>query len=290
MNFLGSEIAVPLLQDARIVILPVPYEQTTSYGKGTKDGPEAIIEASPNLEFYDEQLDMEPWRVGVHTAPRINCNQSQEEVFQDILNTVSKLVGQGKLVITLGGEHSVTFPAFKGVSEHWTDLSVVQLDAHSDLRDKYKGSSFSHACVMRRVWEINNRITGIGIRSQSVEEKNFIQENNIDIIYAHEIRSNGWNDKILKNVSSNVYLTFDVDYFDPSIMPATGTPEPGGFMWYETLEFIKKLFVEKNVVAIDVVELCPNRNHVHAHFTIARLIYKMIGFYASGRKDGDEKS
>jgi agmatinase len=290
MNFLGSEIAVPLLQDARVVILPVPYEQTTSYGKGTKDGPEAIIEASPNLEFYDEQLDMEPWRVGVHTAPRINCNQSQEEVFQDILNTVSKLVGQGKLVITLGGEHSVTFPAFKGVSEHWTDLSVVQLDAHSDLRDKYEGSSFSHACVMRRIWEINNRITGIGIRSQSVEEKNFIQENNIDIIYAHEIRSNGWNDKILKNVSSNVYLTFDVDYFDPSIMPATGTPEPGGFMWYETLDFIKKLFIEKNVVAIDVVELSPNRNHVHAHFTIARLIYKMIGFYASGRKDGDEKS
>ena len=290
MNFLGSEIAVPLLQDARIVILPVPYEQTTSYGKGTKDGPKAIIEASPNLEFYDEQLDMEPWRVGVHTAPKINCNRKREDVFEDISKTVSGLAGQGKLVITLGGEHSVTIPAFKGVSEHWTDLSVVQLDAHSDLRDKYEGSSFNHACVMRRIWEINNRITGIGIRSQSVEERDFIKENDIDNIYAHEIRSNGWDDNILQNVSSNVYLTFDVDYFDPSIMPATGTPEPGGLMWYETLEFIKKLFSEKNVVAIDVVELSPNRNHVHAHFTIARLIYKMIGFYASGGKDGDEKS
>jgi agmatinase len=193
-------------------------------------------------------------------------------------------------VITIGGEHSITFPAFQGVSGHWKDLSVVQFDAHSDLRDTYEGSPFSHACVMRRVWEINNRITGIGIRSQSVEEKKFISENNIDIIYAHEIRSNGWKDDIFKNVSSNVYLTFDVDYFDPSIIPATGTPEPGGFFWYESLELIRKLFIEKNVVAVDVVELSPNRNHVHAHFTIARLIYKIIGFYASGRKDEDEKS
>jgi agmatinase len=289
MNFLGSEIAVPLLQNANVVILPVPYEQTTSYGKGTKDGPEAIIEASPNLEFYDEQLDVEPWRVGVFTAPIINCNRNRDKVFQDISKTVSKLAGQGKLVITLGGEHSITFPAFQGISDHWADLSVVQLDAHSDLRDQYEGSSFSHACVMRRIWEINNRITGIGIRSQSVEEKNFIKENDIDIIYAHEIRSKGWNVSILQNVSSNVYLTFDVDYFDPSIMPATGTPEPGGFLWYETLEFLKKLFAEKNVVAIDVVELSPNKNHTHAHFTIARLIYKMIGFYVLGRKDGNEK-
>ena len=290
MIYLDQEIACRQRKDAQVVILPVPYEQTTCYGKGTKNGPDAIMAASPHLEFYDEQLDSEPWKLGIYTESHVDCNNSREEVFNDITKMVSDIVREGKLAITLGGEHSISFPAFKGVNEHFSDISVVQLDAHSDLRDSYEGSAFSHACAMRRIWEVNEKITGIGIRSQCIEEKNFIRENDVNIIYAHELRSGGWNENILDRVSSNVYLTFDVDYFDPAIMPATGTPVPGGFMWYETLDFLKKLFTERNVVAVDVVELSPDKHHVHADFTIAQLIYKMIGFYMLAGKERDEKS
>lgn len=290
MNYLGPDIAARFPEDANVIILPVPYEESTSYGKGTKNGPQAIITASPNLEFYDEVLDAEPWRTGVYTEPAIDCNRDRNYIFENTTRRVNEFVRQGKLVITLGGEHSISYPAYQGVHDQFDNLSVLQLDAHSDLRDSYNGSPYSHACVMRRIWEVNKNITGVGIRSQSVEERSFIKESNIDIVYAHNVRAKGWPDKILDRILPNVYLTFDVDFFDPSVIPATGTPEPGGFLWYETLDFLKRVFDRKNVVAIDVVELSPNKNHIHADFTIARLIYKMIGFYCTGRKASDEKS
>ncbi len=290
MMYLGPEVSVKSPQEAGVIILPVPYEESTSYGQGTANGPRAIIEASPNLEFYDEQLDSEPWKSGVYTAPAIDCTKDRADVFDDITARVSEFVRQGKFVISLGGEHSISFPAYMGVHDQLEGISIVQLDAHSDLRDKYDGSEYSHACVMRRIWEVNNNITGIGIRSQCVEEREFIKKNNVHINYAHDIKANGWNAHMLDSLCDNVYLTIDVDFFDPSVIPATGTPEPGGFLWYETLDFIKRVFETKNVVAADVVELSPNENLFYADFTVARLIYKMIGFYRAGRKGFNEKS
>jgi agmatinase len=284
MNFLGPENCSNDIRNAGVVILPVPYEFTTSYGKGTRKGPEAIIAASPYLEFYDEELDSEPWLEGVYTDSIINCAGRPEQILSEISARVNGLIRQEKLVITLGGEHSVTLGAYQGVHPECKDISILQLDAHSDLRDSYEKSRFSHACVMRRIWELNRDITGVGIRSQSIEEREFVRENKIKMIYAHQIREKGFEDHIIGRLCDSVYLTIDVDFFDPSIMPSTGTPEPGGFYWNETLNFLNRLFEEKNIIGIDVVELSPNKYHAHADFMIAKLIYKLIGFYSFSRR------
>ena len=289
MIFLGDENSVAEPGSARVIILPVPYEHSTSYGKGAESGPKAIIEASPYLEFYDEELDSEPWTEGVYTAPAIDCTGSPEKVMDKISAGLAEFETSKKLIIALGGEHSVTFGLYRHYHQKYTELSVLQLDAHSDLRDSYEGSPFSHACVMRRVWELNRNIVAIGIRSQSREEREFVVKNNINMHYAYQIHKQGMNERIIDSLSSNVYLTIDVDFFDPNVIPATGTPEPGGMLWYETLDFLKKLFSRKNVVGIDVVELSPHPSHSHADFTVAKLIYKLIGYYCSTRKAFNEK-
>lgn len=290
MTFLGYENSVTDPESARVIILPVPFEHSTSYGKGTESGPQAIIDASPYLEFYDEELDNEPWLNGVFTAPAVECTGKPEQVMDKITAGVAQYDDDRKLIIALGGEHSVTFGLYRHYHDKYKDLSILQLDAHSDLRDIYEGSAYSHACVMRRVWELNRNIVSVGIRSQCREERDFVVDHNIKMHYAHQIAKNGLNASIIEQLSSNVYLTIDVDFFDPNVIPATGTPEPGGMLWYETLEFLKILFQTKNVVGIDVVELSPHPGHSHADFTVAKLVYKLIGYYFSSGDRGYEKS
>jgi len=276
MNFFDEDIPQIDFDHSRVVLFPVPYEHTTSYGKGTSEGPEAIIKAGPYLEFYDDQFDCEPWKMGVFTAPPADSHPDPE-VFQQLLyEQTAGLLNKNKFIIALGGEHAISFGLFRAHHERFRNLSVLQLDAHSDLRDSYQGSSWSHASVMRRIWELNRKIVPVGIRSQCREERAFVKENRIPVLYAHEIRKEGFGSNVIERLDDNVYLTIDVDFFDPSIMPSTGTPEPGGFLWYETIEFLTVLFFHKNVVGIDIVELSPVSGIPHPDFMVAKLVYKLL--------------
>lgn len=278
MNFLGIETKYSNYTKSQSLILPVPYEQTTSYGSGTKNGPQAILDASAYVELYDEELEGEVYRSGIHTAPALSLSGEVTRDFDTITSAVSKYLADDKFIVSLGGEHSISFPIFKAFNEYFENISILQLDAHSDLRDSYEDSIYSHAAVMRRIYEVNRNIVQVGIRSQSVEEAEFIRERKIHTHYAHQIRRSGFNSEILDPLNNNVYLTIDIDFFDPSIIPATGTPEPGGFLWYETLAFLRELFKRKNVVGFDVVELSPIKGLTHPDFFSAKLIHKLLGY------------
>ena len=277
MRFLQGEIPEYSYEQARIVVLPLGYEKTTSYAKGTANGPQAVLEASPYLEIYDEELDAEPFRKGIFTLPQPEFKNNPGQDFETITKTVLPLKKNKKFVISIGGEHSITFPLFRAFHQVFSDLSIVQLDAHADLRDQYQGSPYSHACVMHRVLELTDNIVQIGIRSLSIEEAQLIRQKGIRTIFAHQMYQ-GWPDDILDALTENVYLTVDVDFFDPALMPSTGTPEPGGFFWPETMAFLRKLFAAKNIVGCDVVELSPIKGLHAPDFTIARLIHKLMGY------------
>jgi agmatinase len=276
--FLGRDNSVNGVEQAHTVVLPVPAEFSTSYGKGTANGPAAIIKASPFLEFYDEELDSEAWKSGIFTAPAVDCNVATEELMITIEKTVAAYLSQKKFVIVLGGEHSISFAVHQAVHSFFPDVSVLQFDAHSDLREEYEGSIYSHACVMHRIWQKNKNIVALGVRSQSVEERLFARQHAIDQRYAHLLYGRPFPGDILDRLTQDVYITFDVDFFDPSLVPGTGTPEPGGFFWPETVEFLHRLFQTKNVVAVDVVEHSPLSGLVHPDFLVAKLIYKIIGY------------
>lgn len=282
--FLGKEIGADRAADAQSVVLPVPAEFSTSYGKGTAQGPAAIIEASPYLEFYDEELDFEVWKNGIYTAPALACDLSPAELMASIEKTVAAYLSERKFLVVLGGEHSISFAVHQAVHSYFPGLSVLQFDAHSDLRDEYEGSRYSHACVMRRIWENNKNIVALGIRSLCVEERNFARKEGIDITYAHELYGRPFPTEIIDRLSENVYISFDVDFFDPSLIPGTGTPEPGGFFWPETLAFLHRVFQSKNVVAVDIVEHSPITGLVHPDFLLAKLTYKLIGYKAKSEQ------
>ncbi|MCB0281190.1 MAG: agmatinase [Calditrichaeota bacterium] len=276
-NFLGIEEEFSSIENSQVVIIPVPYETSTSYMGGTKEGPQAIIDASAYVELYDEEIEKESYRKGIHTVPAIKFVNDVNKDFESITKTFSAYLEMGKFPIGLGGEHSISFPIFKAFQQKFDNLSVLQLDAHSDLRESYEDSIFSHACVMKRIYGMNTNIVQVGIRSQCIEEADFIKNNNINTIYAHVLKNEGFYSSIIDKLTDNVFITIDVDYFDPSVIPSTGTPEPGGFFWDETMVFLKKVFAKKNVVGFDVVELSPLKGLVHPDFTIAKMIYKLIG-------------
>ena len=278
MNFLGIEEKYSAYETAQAVILPLPYEQTTSYMTGTAKGPRAIIDASAYVELYDEELEGEVYRGGIHTLPTPVFSGEAEADFKEISRKCAQLLKDEKFIVSLGGEHSVSFPVVRAFNAYFSKLSVLQLDAHSDLRASYEGSIYSHASVMRRIFELNRNIVQIGIRSQCHEEADFIRQNKINTLYAQPLHKTGFAPAIPEALTENVYLTIDVDFFDPSIMPATGTPEPGGFLWNETLAFLKTVFETKNVVGLDVVELSPLPGLVHPDFLSAKLIYKLLGY------------
>ena len=278
MCYLGKENSVDNPDKAQIVIIPVPVEYSTSYGKGTSAGPEAIIDASPYLEFYDEELDSEVWKLGVFTETPVKMAESPEQTLQAIRESVFHHASQNKFPVVLGGEHSISFAVHEGLRQVYPDLSVLQFDAHSDLRDTYEGTPHSHACVMRRIWEKNKNIVEVGIRSQCIEEREFIKQNNIAVYYAHQLYQADFPGQILDSLTENVFITFDTDFFDPSIMPGVGTPEPGGFLWDQTLAFMREVFKRKNVIGFDVVEFSPDKNIFHPDFLLAKFIYKLIGY------------
>jgi agmatinase len=188
--------------------------------------------------------------------------------------------------VVLGGEHSISSAVHQAFQEKYRNLSVLQLDAHSDLREEYEGSPWSHASVMRRIWEQNKKIVQVGIRAQCSEEREFTLQNKISVHYAHDLNKHGFTDALIRILDKNVFITFDVDFFDPSIMPSTGTPEPGGFFWYETLDFLRRVFRQRNVVGFDVVELSPLPDLKHPDFLTAKLVSKLIGFHFMEKRKG----
>lgn len=287
-NFLGLEGAG--WEGADVVILPVPYEATVSYQGGTRRGPAAIIEASRYIELYDQELDAEPASVGVVTLPALHLSTAgPEKAVRELREAYDRVLDAAgeRLVVLLGGEHSVSSaPALAhaarlGAGER---LSILQFDAHSDLRPEYEGSPFSHASVMARCAEAAD-IVAVGIRALTREERDRIRgAAGITTVFAEEMWDNeAWIDRALDALGDTVYITFDVDYFDPALMPATGTPEPGGPGWYPTLKLLRRVFAERNVVGVDVVELAPFPGNAAPDFLTAKLIYKMIGYRAAAR-------
>jgi agmatinase len=289
-NFLAIEDEYSSFEKSKVVILPVPYEATVSYGGGTKAGPKAILDASHYVEFYDEETKREVYRtLGIATLEPIKFgNKKDEAALEQIYQTTKELIEQNKFVITLGGEHTLSQATIAAHAEKYSDLSVVQIDAHSDLRMEYQGNKYSHASIMARVCEFLDpkRIVQVGIRAQCIEEAEFIKEKGITTMYAHEIREGKytkllkpWEDFAIEKLTEHVYVTFDVDGLDPSIMPATGTPEPNGLFWHETMSFLKKLGQKKTVVGCDVVEFAPIANLHYADITAAKIVSKMINYF-----------
>ncbi|MBM3307218.1 MAG: agmatinase [Candidatus Eisenbacteria bacterium] len=287
-EFLGLPPEAADVARARVVVLPIPYEATTTYRKGTGLGPSAILAASAQVEFFDETERDEPCFRGIHTLPPLDATGSPEEVVARIENAAATHAGAGRFVLALGGEHTVTVGAARGVARGRGPLTVVQIDAHADLRNEYEGSPLNHACVMRRLLT-DFPIVQVGIRAFSSEEDDLIRRRSITAVTAREIASSRgsypetatdapWIRRALAAVATDAaYLTVDLDGLDPSVVPAVGTPDPGGLLWYEALAFIEALFAERAVVAADVVELCPAPDSARSDYAAARLAYKIAG-------------
>ncbi len=277
-NFCGIGKDFSDYKKARAAIIPVPYEGTVTYGKGASKGPEAIIDASKNMETYDEELNKVICEIGISTLKPVKIEKMPEMVINNLYKEIKKTIEDRKFPVVLGGEHSISFGAVKAFKDKYPDLTVLQLDAHADLRDEYEGSKYSHACVMRRVLEVCPAVQ-VGIRSLSDEEAEFIKQKNIRIFYAKDIYFNSnWFDDVINRLSNNVYVTFDIDCLDPSLVPSTGTPEPGGLLWYPIIKFLRRLAQKKNIVGFDLVELSPIKDMSAPDFLAAKLIYKMIGY------------
>lgn len=266
---------------SKVALLPIAYDGTSTWKKGADKGPEAILEASQALEWYDGETDSEPFRIGIYTHDIIKEFYSPSQMVKFVQKKVSSIFAKNKFYVGVGGEHSVSIGAIYAVAEMFNNLTVVQIDAHGDLRDKYHGSKYNHACVMARAKEVAN-IVQIGIRS--FDKCELQKMNPKTTFFAEDIYNNtNWIETAIDACTDNVFLTIDLDGFDPSILPATGTPEPGGLDWFGTLKFLRKLFTDKNVVGCDVVELCPNDNSASSEFFAAKLIYKIIGYKFNGK-------
>lgn len=287
-NFLGLQKEFSLLENSKIVILSCPYEKTTTYGKGTAKGPAAILKASHYVESFDEETKKEVcFEQGIASLkPLIFGKRTGKKAIDFIYNSVKALIKVRKFVVTLGGEHSISAAAVKAHFDSYSKLdggfSLLHFDAHSDLRDEYESSKYSHACFAARVAEFTTDITQVGIRAQCIEEYNFIKQKGINTFYAFRMRNEGFDyllrEKIIDTLNKNVYITFDVDYFDPSIMPSSGTPEPNGFYWNETVSLLKDVCKKRNVLGFDVVELAPKKDYTFPDFLTAKLIYKILNY------------
>jgi agmatinase len=288
-NFLGiAEKRLYDYKNSKYVIQSVPYEHTSSYLAGSDRGPKAIIEASQFVELYDEELDKETYRsCGIATLPPIKFSKKDvdERAVALIERETTKLLNDKKYVVSFGAEHTVTFGFARAFAKKYKNLTVVQIDAHSDLRESYHNNKYSHASVMKRVHDLGLNLVQVGIRAQCTEEAQLIKSSKkINTYYAHQIRKDHtWADKAIANCTENVYLTIDADGFDPSIMPAVGTAEPNGLFWNETLEFLRKLTQKKNVVGFDIVECAPHKGSILSEYTLAKLAYRIIG-YLEGNK------
>lgn len=266
-------------QNARVLILPVAYEGGVSYGKGTGSAPQAVLDASHFLEFYDEVLDIEPYKIGISTCAPPELPKEPVQVCETIFHHISNLLDQNKFVVLVGGDHSITTGYIKAVAQRERQFSVIQFDAHSDLRPQYEDNLYSHAAVMSRVREYTQHTLQLGIRSMCVEEAQRIKKENLDVFTMHQIRRGNFNlHRALKKLPDPVYITFDVDAFDWSVIQSTGTPEPGGFLWDEVINMLQIIFETKTVIGFDLVELSYSPHDNNSPFAVAKLLYKMLGF------------
>ncbi|MBN1406123.1 MAG: agmatinase [Candidatus Omnitrophica bacterium] len=276
--FTDSESKYCVYKNAKAVIIPVPYEKTTTYIKGTKNAPRAIIDASKKLELYDEELDAVTANIGIATLNPLKACQIAQVMLNEVKARCLSVLNDGKFPVLIGGEHSVSLGFLLALKEKYPDVSVLHLDAHADMRDEYKGSRHNHGCIMARIREHSSAVS-VGIRSLSVEEAKIIKKNNYKIFWAKDKTDIGiWAKDILAALGKNVYITLDADVLDPSVLPSVGTPEPDGLSWNEVLKIVKAVFKKKNVVGFDVMELCPSPFNKGSDFITAKLIYKMLGY------------
>ena len=283
-NYAGIPAKYATPENSKIVLIPVPYDGTSTWKKGADKGPEAFLKASENMELYDIETDSEVYKQGVYLCDPIDELETPQAMVEAVQETVLNYLGRNKFVTLFGGEHSISIGAIRAFSASFENLTVVQIDAHADLRHSYEGTPFNHACALHEASQTTNLIQ-IGIRSMDVSENGFMNRENT--FFAHEMVNDPyWMDLAIEKMTSNVYITIDFDGLDPSIFPATGTPEPGGLLWYETLDFLKLLFKEKNVVGFDLVELCPDPAHHASDFLAAKLYYKMLS-YKFNTNEGD---
>jgi agmatinase len=278
-EFGGTTPTTTDFENARVVILPVPLDRTTTYVAGTRNGPHEILVASSHMELWDEEMQTDVHSIGIFTMPEMEFPfASMDDVMKEIRRVCSELVNRGKFPIVLGGEHSVTPPVVAAMAARYPGLSVLQLDAHADLRDTFMGTPHNHACAMRRVLE-HARCTQVGIRSLSTEEAEAVPALPTKIFYDFNMRNDpDWMARVVDSLSETVYITIDVDGFDPAIMPATGTPEPGGLSWYEALSLLRRVISHRKVVGCDIVELSPLAGNVAPNFMCAKLIYKILSY------------
>ena len=263
-------------ETAEILLLPVPYDGTSTWGKGADKGFDAFLDAAENMETYDIETDSEVYKRGIHILAPVTENDSPEKMTEAVYYKTKELLETDKFLTFFGGEHSISIGIIRAFVEKYSDITILHFDAHADLRREYHGSTSSHACAVHEASKIANLVQ-VGIRSMDISEKEFL--NTEKCFFAHQLHSDpNWMEKALRIISEKVYITFDLDAFDPSIMPSTGTPEPGGLWWDETLRFILKLFKEKTVLGFDIVELAPMKGITHPEFLAAKLYYKMLSY------------
>jgi len=263
-------------ENSKIVLIPVPFDGTSTWQKGADKGPEAFLHASENMELYDIETETEVYKHGIFLAEPILENSSAEAMVTAVYKRTKDYILRNKFVTIFGGEHSISIGTIRAFNDCFEDLSVLHIDAHADLRKSYEGSVYNHACAVHEASQTTNLVQ-VGIRSMDISETDYMDDEKT--FFAHEMASDEyWMDNALDALGENVFITLDLDALDPSIMPATGTPEPGGMLWYETLEFLRKVFSERNVVGFDIVELCPKKDDKSSDFLAAKLYYKMLSY------------
>lgn len=285
-NYAGIPDQYAKLETAKVVLIPVPYDGTSTWQKGADKGPEAFLNASENMELYDIETDSEVYKEGVYLADAVTENSSPEAMVEAVHATTKKYINKNKFVTLFGGEHSISIGTIRAFNECFNNLTVLHIDAHADLRKEYEGTKCNHACAVYEASQ-NTNLVQVGIRSMDASEKSSM---NFDkVFFAHDMAVNEyWMDDVIDQLTGNVFITFDLDAIDPSLLPSTGTPEPGGLFYYETLEFLKKVFTERNVVGFDIVELCPNENEKSSDFLAAKLYYKMLSYKFTSNMEDEE--
>jgi len=286
-TFAGIESGYAEFDSAEILLQSIPYDGTSTWGKGADRGFSAFLEAAENMELYDIETDSEVYKRGIHILPEIEARNSPESVFNVVRTETENLLSSNKFLTFFGGEHSVSIGIIDSYKKAFHDLTVLQLDAHADLRDQYLGSTYNHACALHRASQQTNLVQ-VGIRSMDSSEKQYIIPGNC--FYARDMmKERSWMEKSISLMTDNVYLTLDLDVLDPSVMPSTGTPEPGGMDWYVLLEYLKQVFQKRNVVGFDIVEFAPIEYLKAPDFLVAKLYYKLLSYKFHNEGSSDEK-
>jgi len=263
-------------ENAKILLQSIPYDGTSTWGKGADRAFEAFLDAADNMELYDIETDSEVYKQGIHILPEIVENSSPEALFKEVYDNTKQLLDTEKFLTFFGGEHSISIGIIKALYERYPDITILQLDAHADLRKEYNDSKYNHACALHDA-AYNTNLIQVGIRSMDKGEREDL--NPAQCYYAHRIyQSDGWIKKVISQMTDKVYITVDLDVFDPAIMPSTGTPEPGGLDWYNVIKLLRKVFRAKEVLGFDIVELAPMENYKAADFLAAKLYYKMLSY------------